>query len=98
MVFLSDGISLFSSAELGLIAQANWDYQPVKHGEKGQHEDGEQHDEKRSAGHWTVFVTRETVEDEAAEAAEADVRGDRGGGHDEDRRRAQADKQQRQRD
>src|SRR5215472_9983260 len=91
-------VYLFGSAGLCLAAEAGRDHEPVQDGEEPQYEDGEHDDEQCAAGHRTVLVARQAVDDEAAEAAEADVRGDRRGRHHEDRPGAQAGEDQRQRD
>src|SRR5690348_8085396 len=83
---------------LGLLAQASRGEQPGEAREQGQDDHGEDDDEERAAGDGAILAAVQAVDDEAAEAAEPDVRGDGGGGHDEDRRGAQADEDQRHRD
>src|ERR1017187_4736664 len=100
MVFISFHSDRFRtlSCEPRLLTQASRHEEPTQADEQDLDRKGEHHHERGAPGHLAVVVDRQPVDDVAAKATQADVRGDRRGGYHEDRPRPQAEHDQRKGD
>src|ERR1019366_2601502 len=89
MVFISFHSDRFRTLSCGprLLTQASRHEEPTQADEQDLDRKGEHHHERGAPGHLAVVVDRQPVDDVAAKATQADVRGDRRGGYHEDRPR-----------